>query len=743
MLSLGAGCLAVVSIALSLSFTSLWLPLPLPLEQKSSSGFRILDRDGQLMARTMTDDQVFHAPITLEEAGPVMVSAIVAAEDKRFHSHGGVDPVAILRAAVQVLSHGRIVSGASTLTQQLARTTFDRPRTLAGKWHEMALALRIEREMSKEQILEQYLNRVHFGPQIVGVRAAADHYFGKAVDSLDLSEAATLAGLVRGPTLYDPRVRPELARVRRDRVLSRMAAAGFIREGEHARARSMAVRVRPRAPLRGAHHWVRMIGEEAVASNATPSRVLRTTLSGGLQTQVEAIIAAREAELDQSGVTAASAIVIDNETGDVLAYVGAPDFFDSRDGGQNDGVAALRQPGSTLKPFLYAQAIDELGLTAASLLPDDPTVFRTNDAFYSPQNFDRKFRGAVRLRRALANSLNVPAVAVLEKLGPARVLAQLRNVGLTSLNRDAAHYGPALALGDGEVTLRELTTAYATLARGGRTLRARLFLDEPIEPGRRVFSAEACALISEMLSDDAARREVFGAHNALDLPFAVAVKTGTSKGYRDSWTVGYTRALTIGVWVGNFDGRPTQRVTGARGAGHLFHAITKAAVEVRGASTDAARHRPLHDVPLVQKPICTDSSCTRTLVEWFAVSPARGDDAKRASAFPELPLLEGAEPNPSEGAARAAQSSPASPPTVRYPAEGMSFRYDPAIGSARQRLILKADARGAEELQLFVDGAPLVTVDGRAEWPLTPGLHRVHARTATGMPGPVTTFSVN
>ena len=713
---------ALLSVTVSALVVSSFLnELPATLGADLDSGTRIEDRDGRLLARTMGKGGVFIEPLHLENVGPHLEKAMIAAEDKRYRVHPGVDALAVLRAGAQALYHGRLVSGASTITQQLARSCFNRPRTLAGKWREMSLALHIERRLSKDEILEEYLNRVHFGPNIIGARAAADHYFGKALPALDLSEVATLAGLVRGPSLYDPRRRPLLAQKRRDKVLARMREAGFITIEEEKRAKSLTVEVHPRPPLPGANHWVRVVAQLA------PGTRIRSTLHGPLQHEVQALVAQhrRRLDADTSRASAASVVVLDNNSGDILAYVGSPEFYDDKRAGQNDGAQAMRQPGSTLKPFIYAQAIDELNLSPASLLPDSPTQFHAGGSHYAPRNFDRKFRGAVTLRRALANSLNVPAVFLLEKLGEQRVLRTLRTLGLTSLTRDASHYGPALALGDGEVSLVALTASYAALARGGRSLNTRFRRDAPASTSAQVFSPEASALITEVLSDDAARREAFGRENALDLPFPVAVKTGTSKGYRDTWTVGYTRSITIGVWVGNFDGSPTARLTGARGAAPLFHEVMNIATDTLGRpATTAGATRPLHDVPLEKRDVCHETgappstTCKLIVQEWFSMSQPSA-----------VANYLGAAPN---AAAR-----------IEYPRDGMKFDYEPSISRDRQTLFLKARAREGEPITFVLNGRRLIGQQQKYEWPVERGNYQLWVESPGQGRSPGIAFTVN
>ncbi len=698
------------------------LDVPQELRRNDAAGRRILDRNGRLLARQRTSDGAFYEPVTIEETPRQLVRALVAAEDQRFWHHIGIDPWAMARALLHTIRAGRVVSGASTITQQLVRQTFDRPRTFAGKWHEWALALAVERKLSKTEILEQYLNRVYFGPQILGVRAAADQYFGKSLPALDLSETATLVGLVRGPSLYAPTRSPSGARSQRDRVLARMLEEGFITNELARRSVQVPLTLLPRKPLPGAHHWVRLLSRDKTTGTIT------STLDGPLQHELQTLVAERVRALrsHRAETSSAAAVVLDNTSGEVLAYVGSPDFNSKQSCGQNDGVRALRQPGSTLKPFLYAWAIDELGYQLSTQLPDRPKHFRTPSGFYSPRNYDRRFRDTVTLRRALANSLNVPAVYTLEKLGEARTLDKLRQLGLDSLGQNASHYGPALALGDGEVRLLALAQAYSTLARGGLKKEIRLRKRQSAEshPLTRLFSDEAAALITEVLADDESRRESFGSSNALDLEFPVAVKTGTSKGYRDSWTVGYTRTHTVAVWVGNFDGHPSNRMTGATAAGPLFRSIFRTVHQRYPNKKSDPKSARLHDVPLMRRPIGAHHW------EWFSprlgsrafVNEETGPVGPASGSPPELDLA---------------------PPEVLYPRDGMQFEFDPAIPREAQTLVFKArDPGAASLLQLSLNGKPLPTQDGQAQWSLRPGNYTLVATSSLGQSGSVR-FRVN
>jgi penicillin-binding protein 1C len=596
-----AGLLLLLAFALIIGacFTSLPLELRTPQAEQS---LRVEDRNGRLLREVRTADGARSKWVALSAMPAVLPKMLIAVEDRRFYFHPGVDPVSVLRAAVHDAWRLRVVSGASTLTMQLARAVRPHRRNLWGKCQEMALALRIEASLSKSRILEEYLNRVDFGPNLRGIGAAAQGYFGKPVASLSLSEMALLVGMPQGPSVYALHRHPARALARRRRVLERVAAAQLASTAAIAAASAEPLRFQHQQPVFGAPHLIAALlssnsgilqtglrGTEAKATSR-----LRTTLDPLLQRAAETALSATLPELAAHHVTSGAALVVDNESGDILAYVGSPSFFDAAHQGQVDGVRAKRQPGSTLKPFVYAAAIEELGYTPATVLPDLELHLRTPAGDYAPRNFDDKFHGPVRLREALGNSLNIPAVHVASELGAPTLLRRLHEFGFDSLTQPPDYYGPALALGDGEVTLLELVRAYATLARGGLVLPLHALLQweepsrspttarpeirnyQPPEP-QRALSPLAAALVTDMLADNRARVASFGLESSLHFDPPVAAKTGTSKGYRDNWVIGYSKRVTVGVWVGNFDGSPMREVSGITGAGPIFRAIMDAA----------------------------------------------------------------------------------------------------------------------------------------------------------------------
>jgi penicillin-binding protein 1C len=534
---------------------------------------------------------------------PLLPRLLVAVEDRRFYYHPGVDPFSVLRAAAGNAWRLRVVSGASTITMQLARSVRPHRRSLWGKFTEMALALRIESSLPKARILEEYLNRVDFGPNLRGIGAAAQGYFGKSVATLSLGEIALLAGMPQGPSAYSLQRYPVRAAARRDRVLRIASDAGLAPGDAITLARAEPVHFQQRQPVFGAPHLIAtLLGAQSsilqvglAGTEARAASRIRTTLDPVLQRAAETALTSAMPTLAAHHVTAGAALVLDNDSGDILAYVGSPDFFNTEAHGQVDGVRARRQPGSTLKPFVYAAAFDELGDTPATVLPDLELHLSTSAGDYAPRNFDDKFHGPVRLRDALGNSLNVPAVHVAAQLGAGTVLRVLHGFGFDSLQQQPDYYGPAIALGDGEVTLLELVRAYATLARGGRTVPVHAVLDwegpdlAPAtgKPARhqyqtsetaRAISPVAAALITDILADNRARAASFGLESAIHFEPPIAAKTGTSKGYRDNWVLGYSRRITAGVWVGNADGSPMREVSGITGAGPVFRAIMETAL---------------------------------------------------------------------------------------------------------------------------------------------------------------------
>jgi penicillin-binding protein 1C len=543
------------------------VPLPASLDAPPPASLVLTDREGRPLRETRSGE-AFGKPVPLARIPPLVQHAFLAAEDKRFYSHRGVDGIATARAARDGLRKGRIVSGASTISQQLIKIAEPRPRTWRTKIIEAASALRLELAWSKARILEEYLNRVDLGNLNFGAAAAADFYFGKPLADLTPAEAALIAGLPKNPTRLNPHRAIDRARARQRTVLRRMLANGWLDQRAFERALAEPAMVRPPRRVFRAPHFVDLVLREADAT----ARTARTTLDLGLQEFVEARLGEQMRELRSKSVSNGAVVVIENATGGVLALAGSEDYF-SPAAGQVNAAWMPRSAGSTLKPFTYLPTL-EGGATAATVLADIPTEFTTAAGTYRVENYQRQFSGPVSLRQALACSLNVPAVQTLDEIGGPGVLQRrLKSFGFTTIERPAAEYGLGLAIGNAGVRLLELTNAYAGLARMGQMRPWSLFADEAARLSWQAAEPRACWVLADILADNAARAPAFGLHSPLRCEFPVAAKTGTSTDYRDNWSIGYTPEFTVGVWVGNFDGSPMREVSGVSGAAPLMRAV--------------------------------------------------------------------------------------------------------------------------------------------------------------------------
>jgi penicillin-binding protein 1C len=537
--------------------------LPQGLKVEPLASPVILDRHGEPIRRLTLNDYSRNERVSLQDLPPDLIACTLAAEDKRFWSHSGVDLLATGRAARDFVLKRRVVSGASTITQQLVKiSTPAGKRTIGVKMREALLARRVEMTWSKEEILTAYFNRLDYGNRRRGPAAAARHLFQKPLRDLSLGECALLAGLPQAPTRHNPMKRPESALARRGVVLDRLAQLGADTDRiQLAKEEGLSLR-----PLREKEHarWL----------SATPDGgALHTTLDLSLQRDVEAIVSEELAVLKGANIRHAAVVVIHNRTGEVLALVSSGNWEDPR-GGQINGAFAPRSPGSTLKPFTYLLAFQEGGRFPGSIVSDVPTRFRTQEGLNLPQNFDRRHRGPVSIRTALACSLNVPAMRELRDLGgPARLHRLLTQLGVSTLGDSPNYFGLGLTIGNAPVRLIELTNAYATLARLGVHQQPVLFQSEGNRERSMVFDAGCAWLIGDVLSDPDARAPSFGRHGPLELPFRCAVKTGTSSDFRDNWCIGYTREFTVGVWAGNFDHTPMKGLSGVSGAGPIFRRV--------------------------------------------------------------------------------------------------------------------------------------------------------------------------
>jgi len=527
------------------------------------------DRNGISLGTVLASDSSHAAAVPLADVSPSFLQAIVAAEDARFERHGAIDVPALLRAARDLVIFGQARSGGSTVEMQLARLLHPSPSTISGKLAQIVDAQRIAIRSSKSSILEAYVNRVPMGGNLYGVEAAARTYFGEPARDLDLAQASLLAAIPNDPARLAPDVNWRALRERQRYVLSRMVELHDVTRTQADRAFDETIVVRPHdSGIADAAHALFYL----YARTAPGTPRVRTTLDRSLQRFVQAQTRAVVAALAGHHVTDAAALVVDNRTGAVLAYAGSPDYFSDEALGRNDGVQALRQPGSSLKPFTYELALERGTIRSTTILADVPSAYALpGGRLYQPADYSGRFSGPVRVRYALANSLNVPAVGVLSSLGVDTLLQRLHDLQFDRLDKTASYYGLGLTLGGGEVSLWELVGAYSAMSRGGAFLPLHLTGKAP--PSRTIGDRATWYLVDDMLADSHARAKSFGVGSVLDMPFWSAVKTGTSSDFRDTWTVGFSHDYTVGVWVGNFDGTPMRGVSGVTGAGPLWNRI--------------------------------------------------------------------------------------------------------------------------------------------------------------------------
>jgi penicillin-binding protein 1C len=654
--------------------------VPTPEQVKAawrSSDATLLDRHGVLIESVRADlSSRRGAWIALADMSPTLGVAVMQAEDQHFMQHGGVDLGAVGQAAWDNL-FARKPRGASTITMQLA-ALLDPALRGAGpgrswgqKWDQALAARELESGWSKSQIFEAYLNLVPIRGELIGVGAASRALFGKVPGGLDRTESAILASLLRGPGAA-PNVVARRACALAKELDPRAACAPIEWQTEVALGRPAALAVTTPAP-QVAH---KLLG----AAGSTT----RSTLDAGLQRFAQAALRQHVGALSERNVSDGAAIVIDNASGEILAYVG--NAGDS----EVDGVIALRQAGSTLKPFLYELAIERGLLTAASLLDDSPIGIATEGGLYVPKNYDGGFKGYVSARTSLASSLNVPAVRTLMLTGLDRFHGRLRELGLSSLTEAADYYGDSLALGSAEVSLLELSNAYRTLANqgidGAPSLRPR-----QSGPHKRVLDARASFIVADILSDRAARSLTFGLRNELATTFWSAVKTGTSKDMRDNWCIGFSEKYTVGVWVGNFNGQSMWDVSGVSGAAPVWRDV------MEYLHQHLPSHAPAPPAGVLRQNVVYQPALEAARAEWFVA----GSETAVVSLAPAT-----------TGA-----------PHILYPIESSIIATDPDIPTQLQRVVFKTLA--GQGLTWRLNGAALASAERDFAWQPAPGKYEL------------------
>lgn len=752
-----AAALAASTLVGAVGFV-LWPVNARDLQSPAQSGIAITDRAGAILRTARASDGSRLRWIPLRSMDPTLLTAFVATEDRGFYSHHGIEIKSLARAARDNLLAGHIVSGASTITMQAARLVAGLPRGISGKPRQLLWALRLELHLSKDEILEQYLNRVPLGQGAVGVESAAQLYFGASASNLSLGQSALLAGLARAPSRDNPLVSETRARSRRALALKRLQARSQATAEELDRANEEPVRFTPafaelkqassNAPFPAPHFtsWLLARNDEnnqngsASTTRSGRAPVIRTTLDLALQTEIEGEVRHAIQQLANQEVQHAAAVVLDNTTGDVLAWVGSPDF--NAASGQVDMVVSHRQPGSALKPFVYALGFDR-GVTAATVLDDISHSWQTPSGPYRPRNYDRREHGPVRAREALASSYNIPAVQLADEVGVPAVLHTLRAAGFASLTRSAEHYGLGLALGDGDVSLIELANAYRALRNGGLWHPIRVDANvAPSDSTVRVVSSGAATLVLDVLSDPVARIPSFGETTPFDFAFPVAAKTGTSRHFTDNWAVAVTGNFTVAVWVGNFDGHPMAAVSGITGAGPLLRRVVlRTAARVQpgvlpsplevGAKRErvcrVSGQRAVADCPAVDEWFLpgTHPSNDNWYREGALVLPARYAAWRKRSKG----LVGDGESVAATGAATTRHESATIALAVDSPRDGDRYELPVGAEASVATISLRASGRDAStKLVWLIDGKPF----RGARWHLQPGAHTIAVRSSSG-----------
>ncbi|MEY2953919.1 MAG: penicillin-binding protein [Pseudomonadota bacterium] len=696
---------------------ALWLVFSLPVQALPSfdevrqahhpSDTLILDRQGEPIHRLRTDTRIRRGNwVNLADVSPALRTALVLSEDKRFYEHSGVDWQAVSAAAWGNLWHQR-TRGASTITMQLAGLldvdwrAGASGRTLSQKLGQTLAAQALERHWRKDQILEAYLNTLPFRGELVGIDALSQNLFGKAPHGLNLRESALAAVLVRAPNAPLNLLAQRACAL--EKTLGEVAADC---QGVAAFA-AVALSARSYLPSEGiAPHLAQHLLAQAPA---TADRRIASTLSAGVQRFATASLHRHLRELRGRQVEDGAVVVLDNASGEVLAWVSAAGPTSQTS--QVDRVTAMRQPGSTLKPFLYAQAFAERRLSAASLLEDASTQIATGSGLYIPQNYDHQFKGWVSARTALAASLNVPAVRTLVMVSPEAFAQQLQRLGLP-LRHTGDYYGYSLALGSAEVSLLNLTNAYRTLANGGRAGGIQLQpwpasrAPRPPPASHAVLDPQAAFIVGDILSDPQARARTFGSDSVLATRFWSAVKTGTSKDMRDNWALGYSRRYTVGVWVGNASGAAMHGVSGTSGAAPVWAAVM---AHLHATADGSAGQSPPAPAGLQRGPVRFGSALEADRQEWFLPGTLQ--------TFFAIDCIACNVGNASQNGLFLAK--------ILSPSAGTILALDPDLPPRHQRLTLSASPLApahAAQLRWWVDGKALAR-GATAQWPLRPGHH--------------------
>ena len=688
----------------------LWLPLPAELQTPLPGTPTLLDIRGREIAELASQRARVQIPITLSEMGDWLPRVTVALEDRRFYRHSGIDWQATGAACLRNLKAGRIIAGGSTITQQLVKIACNRQqRNWFAKLYEAVVAWKLEHLWTKERILAEYLNRSSFGNRRLGPEAASRAYFGKPARELTLAESVYIAGLSQAPTRFNPWRHPDRAERKYERSLDLLTKTGLLTGAQ----RTLLSETPPIPGHFDPPHLAPNYVDAIKQRQPGIAGKVRTTLDLDLQRIAELQLSTHIISLNRYDIADAAVVILDNGSGAVRAMVGSSNYVNNQ---VNDSMRS-RSCGSTLKPFVYLTAIDRRLLTAATLLPDTSDAIRDQYSDYDPQNFNHRYLGPVRVREALACSLNVPAIIALSRVGARSAFYELQKWGF-DFPRSLDDYGAGFILGNAEIRLTDLAAAYAGFARGGLSTRPKLLASE-FFPITRVASAAATEIITDILCDNAARKKSFGANSPLAFDERIAAKTGTSSGFRDAWTVGFDKEHTVAVWIGNSDGRPMRDTLAVQCAAPLWAAIMHELL------------RKDHPIPPPSDVLVKHEICTAT-----GLLPSRFSPGKITELF--LPETEPAQDSsgwfsdegklllPVEFASWCSSrdnvfgATILPEPRIINPRSGATYQIDPVLPPKQQMIELLATI--GSDVRWYVNGAPILPQpDGRFFWQLPPG----------------------
>lgn len=687
--------LALSAITLTFFTTKDMRKLPNDLDAltKASIKPQLLDRNGRVLTVTYVNQWNAHDVMPLHQMPTFLQQSFILAEDKRFYEHAGIDWLARVNAVLQNILALRGVRGASTISEQTVRMIHQRPRTLWSRWLEGWEARELEQKFDKASILEFYLNQVPYTAQRRGVQQAARYYFDRDVSTLNQKEILALAVMVRAPSRFDLYKSKQRIEGRLDTLLDRAQESGLIDNRSEVADTELAL-TRP-ANLPDVSHFARHV----YAKTRTEGHKITTTLDVEHQKFAQELLDQGLDKLGTRQVDNAAMIVLDHHSDEVLVWAVGSSGVER--GSAYDTVLAKRQPGSTLKPFVYASALQK-GWTAATIISDSPLNEGVGQGVHSYRNYSNKFYGNVSLRSALGNSLNIPAIKAAQYVGVEPLLDRLNKLGIEDLNLRSVDYGNGIALGNGEISLHSLVGAYAALARKGTYRSMKTTRGQATSRTTKVFSNEVTSIVGSILSDPDARSMEFGRGGTLHIPVQTAVKTGTSNDYRDAWVVGYNHRYVVGVWMGNLSNEPMDRVTGSAGPAQILRSMF--AELNRGGDT----HELYMSRKLVSFDVCIDSGVL-----------AQGDCPARQEWFSP-------ENTPSIKAKAVMKEHFA----ITQPIDQMLVARDPRIPDESEAIDFKLNnGDGVTKVDWFVnDDLIASTVSTHYSWPLKVGKHIVRAR---------------